>query len=64
MWLTTKDLLKGYKDFPPISYQTQCNLRTRQALQFMKIGRSIYYRPEWVENYFLSQISPVKDKAK
>lgn len=62
MWLTTFDLLKGYNGYPPISLQTQNNLRKNKKIQYMKIGRNIFYKKEWIENYINSNIRFAKTK--
>lgn len=60
MWLTTFDLLKGYNGYPSISLQTQSNLRMNGKIKYIKLGRSVYYKKEWLEDYINSQIRPAK----
>lgn len=57
-WSTTNDLLQGYKGYPPISLQTQNNLRRSGKIKYIKLGRNIYYKQEWIEEYINSNIRP------
>lgn len=57
-WATTKDLLNGYIGYPPISLQTQSNLRREGKIQYVKLGRNIYYKQIWVEEYIKSNTRP------
>lgn len=59
-WSTTNDLLQGYKGYPPISLQTQNNLRRSGKIKYMKLGRSVYYKQEWIDEYINSNIRPIK----
>jgi hypothetical protein len=58
-WVTTFDLLNGYNGNPPISTQTQNNLRKNKKIQYLKIGRNIFYKKAWVDDYINSTISAV-----
>jgi hypothetical protein len=61
MWLTTNDLaLLGFNGYPSISLQTQNNLRRSGKIKYIKLGRSVYYKHEWIEEYINSNIRPVK----
>lgn len=59
-WATTKDLLNGYMGYPQISLQTQSNLRRDGKIQYVKLGRNVFYKKEWIEEYINSNIRPVQ----
>lgn len=59
-WISTKDLNLGLNNLPKISIITQNNLRTKRKLQYTKIGKNVYYKKEWIEDYINSNIRPVK----
>lgn len=59
-WATTKDLLNGFMGYPQISLQTQSNLRREGKIQYVKLGRNIYYKQAWVEEYIKSNIHPAQ----
>lgn len=61
-WSTTNDLLQGYKGYPSISLQTQNNLRRSGKIKYIKLGRNIYYKQEWIEEYINSNTRPLKSE--
>lgn len=60
MWITTKELASGIFSFPQIPIVTQNNLRTKKRIQYTKIGRDVYYKKEWIEDYLNSNIRLAK----
>lgn len=59
-WISTKDLDLGLNNLPKISIITQNNLRAKRKLQYTKIGKNVYYKREWIEDYINSNIRPAK----
>jgi len=62
-WITTKELADGIDNFPKIPIITQNNLRTKKKIQYTKIGRNVYYKKEWIEDYLNSNIRPATAKT-
>jgi len=52
-YYTINETEKGIDGFLPIPRSTQANYRKKGLLQFLKVGRQIYYRSEHLENLFL-----------
>ena len=52
-YYTIDETEKGIDGFLPIPKRTQANYRKQGLLQFLKVGRQIYYRSEHLENLFL-----------
>ncbi len=50
-WITPKDLSRGIDDLPPIPINTQNYLRSQKKIQYTKVGRSVLYKKEWIEEY-------------
>jgi hypothetical protein len=59
-WITTKELAGGIFGFPQIPIVTQNNLRAKKRIQYTKIGRDVFYKKEWIEDYLNSNIRPAK----
>lgn len=55
-WISTKELANGVDNLPKVSTVTQNNLRTKKKIQYTKIGRNVYYKKEWIEDYLNSNI--------
>lgn len=62
MWITTKELANGIFNFPQIPIVTQNNLRAKKKIKYTKIGRDVYYKKEWIEEYINSNIRPAIEK--
>jgi len=64
-YFTIVETEKGIKGFLPIPKRTQANYRKQGLLQFLKIGKQIYYRSEHLQNLLLKleQISQPKPKV-
>lgn len=54
MWIYQDDLEIGIDSFPKISKITQAKARKAGELQFVKIGRNVVYKREWIEQYLQS----------
>lgn len=50
-YISKEDLADGYKDLPKVSLVTQRNLRANKKIRYTKVGRTIYYKYEWVKEY-------------
>ena len=55
-WILPEDIAKGIFNLPPISINTQNSLRAKKKIQYTKIGRNVYYKREWIEEYINSNI--------
>jgi len=64
-YYTINETEKGIEGFLPIPKRTQANYRKQGLLQFLKIGKQIYYRSEHLQNLLLKleQISQPTSKA-
>lgn len=60
MWITTNELANGIFNFPRIPIVTQNNLRAKKKIQYTKIGKNVFYKKEWIEEYINSNIRPVQ----
>lgn len=60
MWITTKELANGIFNFPQIPIVTQNNLRAKKRIQYTKIGRNVFYKKEWIDEYINSNIRPIQ----
>ncbi|MDY0196003.1 MAG: hypothetical protein WC253_06180 [Sulfurovaceae bacterium] len=54
MWIYQDNLERGTDDFPQIAKTTQAKARKAGKLQFVKIGRNVVYKREWIEQYLKS----------
>ena len=52
-YYTIEETEKGIDEFLPIPKRTQANYRKQGLLQFLKVGRQIYYRSEHLRQLFL-----------
>jgi len=50
---TIDETEKGINTFLPLSKRIQANYRKQGLLQFLKVGRQIYYRSEHLRQLFL-----------
>ncbi|CUV66187.1 conserved hypothetical protein [Sulfurovum sp. enrichment culture clone C5] len=60
MWIYQNDLETGICDLPKISKNIQAKARKNKELEWVKIGREIVYRKEWVQRWLESNIRPAK----
>jgi hypothetical protein len=51
-YYTIEETEKGIDGLLPIPKRTQANYRKQGLLQFLKVGRQIYYRLEHLNNLF------------
>lgn len=51
-YFTIEETEKGIDGFLPIPKRTQANYRKQGLLQYLKVGRQIYYRSEHLNNLF------------
>lgn len=58
--LSALEISQGVFGLPPIPINTQNVLRSKKRVQYTKIGRNVYYKKEWIEEYINSNIRPVK----
>lgn len=63
MWIYQNDLQDGIEGLPKIPKTTQAKARKKKELKWVKIGREIVYKKEWVEEYLERNIRNVKQKA-
>ncbi|MDD5407063.1 MAG: hypothetical protein PHE73_09015 [Sulfurovaceae bacterium] len=54
MWIYQKELANSIPGLPKISKDVQANARKTGQLEYIKIGRHIVYKKEWVEQYLSS----------
>lgn len=58
-YYSNKNIEKGVDGLPEISKVTLRNMR-KDGLKYIKIGRSIFYKKEWIEDYLNGNIRPAK----
>ena len=61
-WITPKDLSQGTEDLPPIPINTQNFLRSQKKIQYTKVGRSVFYKKEWILEYLNKNMRKAKPK--
>ncbi len=61
MWIYQNDLEAGIEDFPKIPKTTQAKARKNKELEWIKIGRNIVYKKQWIEEYLERNIRTAKD---
>lgn len=62
MWIYQDDLENGVDGLPKISKTTQANARKNGLLEYLKIGRHIVYKKDWINNYLKSNTRNSNDK--
>ena len=60
MWIYQNELERGIDGLPKISKAIQAMARKKSILEYVKIGRHIVYKKEWIEKYINSNIRPLK----
>lgn len=60
MWIYQNDLEAGIGDFPKIAKTTQAKARKNKELKWLKLGREIVYKKEWIQKWLDSNIRPAK----
>lgn len=60
--LSAHEVSQGVFGLPPIPINTQNVLRSKKRIQYTKIGRNVYYKREWIEEYINSNIRPAIEK--
>ena len=63
MWIYQKDLQDGIEGLPKIPKTTQAKARKNKELKWVKIGRNIVYRKEWIEEYLEKNIRKAQSKV-
>lgn len=61
MWIYQNDLEDGIGDLPKIPKTTQAKARKNKELEWLKIGREIVYKKEWIDAWLSSNIRPAKE---
>ncbi len=64
MWIYQNDLEEGIEGFPKIPKTTQAKARKNKELEWLKIGREIVYKKEWIEAWLDSNIRSISTKSK
>jgi hypothetical protein len=65
MWIYQNDLEEGIIDgLPKVPKTTQAKARKNKELKWLKIGREIVYKKEWVEAWLNSNTRSVNTKFK
>ncbi|MEJ2497596.1 MAG: hypothetical protein P8Y43_09050 [Sulfurovaceae bacterium] len=64
-YIYQKELVDGVPGLPKISKDVQAKARKIGRLQFVKIGRHIVYKKEWIEQYLnsLQNLNSVLEKT-
>lgn len=63
-WIRVSELAEGIDEFPPLSIQSQRNLRLKNKIKYTKLGKYVLYKKEWIEDYINSNICPAKTSQK
>jgi len=64
MWIYQSDLEEGIEGFPPLPKTTLAKARKNQELEWLKVGREIVYKKEWIQKWLNSNIRPVSTQTK
>lgn len=54
MWIYQEDLENCINGLPKIPKSTQASARKNGLLEYLKIGRHIVYKKEWIDNFLQS----------